>query len=73
MNRKEFYSTLSEDAKNKIKACKTEEEMMKVLAEEKIELVPELLESVNGGSTDQCACFGDYGIPCGSHCATDFC
>ena len=30
MNRKEFYNTLSEDVKTKIKACKTEEEMMKV-------------------------------------------
>ena len=49
MNRKEFYNTLSEDVKTKIKACKTEEEMMRVLAEEKIELDPELLDSVSGG------------------------
>ena len=49
MNRKEFYNTLSEDVKTKIKACKTEEEMMNVLAQEKIELDPELLDSVSGG------------------------
>ena len=49
MNRKEFYNTLSEDVKTKIKACKTEEEMMKVLDEEKIELDPELLDSISGG------------------------
>ena len=45
MNRKEFYNTLSEDVKKKIKACQTEEEMLRVLAEEKIELDPELLEA----------------------------
>ena len=50
MNRKEFYNTLSEDVKTKIKACKTEEEMMRVLAEEKIELDPELLDSISGGT-----------------------
>ena len=49
MNRKEFYNTLSEDVKAKIKACKTEEEMLRVLAEEKIELDSELLDSVSGG------------------------
>ena len=56
MNRKEFYSTLSEDAKNKIKACKTEEEMMRVLDEEKIALDPELLDSVSGGVSDKDNC-----------------
>ena len=72
MNRKEFYNTLSEDVKAKIKACKTEEEMMNVLAEEKIELDAELLESVNGGYTDQCACFGKYN-PCSNRCYRDYC
>ena len=40
MNQKEFYDSLSEDIKERLKACKTEEEMMKVLDEEKIELDP---------------------------------
>jgi len=51
MNRKEFYESLSEDVKAKLKACKSDEEMMKVLDEEKIELDPELLDEVNGGVT----------------------
>ncbi len=49
MNRKEFYNGLSDDVKRKIKACKTEEEMMKVLSDEMIELDPDLLEKVSGG------------------------
>ena len=49
MNRKEFYNSLSEDVKAKIKACKSEEEMMSVLDAEKVELDPELLDEVSGG------------------------
>ena len=49
MNRKEFYNSLSEDVKAKLKACKTEKEMLKVLDEEKITLDPELLDEVSGG------------------------
>ena len=49
MNRKEFYNSLSEDVKARLKACKTEEEMMKVLSEEKIELDLDLMEKVSGG------------------------
>ena len=64
MNRKEFYNTLSEDVKAKIKACKTEEEMMRVLAEEKIELDPELLEGISGGRQ----LLGRKGGHCDSHC-----
>ncbi len=50
MNRKEFYESLSEETKAKIRACKSEQEMLKVLAEERIELDPELLDSVSGGN-----------------------
>ena len=49
MNRKEFYESLSADVKEKIKACKSEQEMLKVLEDEKIELSPDLLDSVAGG------------------------
>ena len=49
MNQKEFYDSLSEDIKERLKACKTEEEMMKVLDEEKIELDPDLLDEASGG------------------------
>ena len=45
MNRKEFYNRLSDDVKRKIKACKTEEEMIKVPGE-KIGLDPGLPEAV---------------------------
>ena len=55
MDKKEFYNKLSDDVKEKIKACKTEEEMLKVLQDEKIELDPELLDpeqlaGVSGGN-----------------------
>lgn len=49
MNRREFYNSLSEETKQKIKACRTEAEMMKVLSDEMIELDPEQLDGVNGG------------------------
>ena len=51
MNQKEFYDSLSEDIKERLKACKTEEEMMKVLDEEKIELDPGLLDGASGGAS----------------------
>lgn len=63
MNRKEFYNTLSEGVKAKIKACQTEEEMLRVLEEEKIELDPELLEDVSGGKRD------NGRIGCTTNCA----
>ena len=65
MNRKEFYNSLSEDVKGKLKACKTEDEMMKVLAEEKIELDPELLDSVSGGGDGG---MGGSKCMCPDHC-----
>ena len=68
MNRKEFYNTLSEDVKEKIKACQTEEEMLRVLSEEKIELDPELLDSVSGGRSGK---LGRSGKPCNDHCSCD--
>ena len=49
MNRREFYDGLSEDVKAKIKACKSDEEMMGVLDAEKIELDPAVLDEVSGG------------------------
>jgi hypothetical protein len=50
MNRKEFYNSLSDEVKEKIKACRSEEEMLKVLQEDRIELSPDLLEGVSGGN-----------------------
>lgn len=59
MTRKEFYETLSDEVKEKIKACKTEAEMKKVLDDSGVELAPELLEGVSGGDLlcfDDCIC-----------------
>ena len=64
MNRKEFYESLSEDVKAKLKACKSEEEMMKVLDEEKIELDPAVLEGVSGGDTDDNCCECNFNVNC---------
>ena len=49
MNVDEFYNSQSEDVKARLRACKSEEEMLKVLEEENIELDPEVLEEVGGG------------------------
>jgi hypothetical protein len=57
MNRKEFYDSLSDEVKAKIKACQSEREMLKVLEEEQIELSPELLEGVAGGEPGPCIAF----------------
>lgn len=57
MNRKEFYESLSDEVKAKIKACQSEQEMLKVLEEEQIELSPELLEGVAGGVPGPCTSF----------------
>jgi len=65
MNRKEFYEGLSEDLKARLRNCKSEQEMMSVLDEEKIELDPGILEEINGGKL---VCNGLY---CGDnqrHC-----
>ena len=52
MTHEEFYNSLSEDLKAKVKACKSHEEMLRVLEEADIKLDPALLQSVAGGSPD---------------------
>ena len=54
MNKKEFYESLSDEVKEKIKACKSEQEMLKVLEDEQIELSPDLLDGVAGGGSGVC-------------------
>ena len=49
MKRKEFYESLSDEVKAKIKACRSDEEMLKVLEEGQIELSPDMLDAVAGG------------------------
>ena len=55
MDRKEFYNSLSEDIKAKLKECKTDEEMLKVLSDNKIKLDDELLMGVSGGGKHHCS------------------
>ena len=45
---------LNEELKNKLKECKTEEEMEKILEAEGIELDPDQLEKVSGGGITMC-------------------
>lgn len=66
MTRKEFYETLSDEVKEKIKACQSEEEMLKVLEQEQIELSPDMLEAVAGGA--HAPCFEKW---CQDHCRCD--
>ena len=68
MNRKEFYDSLSEDVKAKIKACKSEEEMMSVLDAEKVELDPDLLDEVSGGCGSLCQLTCNVCQDCDSNC-----
>ena len=49
MELKEFYASQSEAVKEGLKACKSEEEMMRVVDEEGIELDPEMLDKISGG------------------------
>ena len=49
MNLKEFYTSQSEEVKERLKACKSVEEMKQVLDEENIELDPEMLDDISGG------------------------
>lgn len=54
MKRKEFYESLSDEVKAKIKACRSEEEMLKVLEQEQIELSADMLDAVAGGGHTVC-------------------
>ena len=46
MTNEELFEKLTEEQKEKFKACKSEEELQKLLEEEGIELDPEQLEAV---------------------------
>ena len=49
MNAKEFYNSLDNEVKEKLKTCKSLEEAKQTLEASKISLDPELLKSVSGG------------------------
>ena len=52
----DIYKNLTDEQKEKFKACKTQEDLMKALDEENIELSPDQLEAVAGGGSwcDDC-------------------
>lgn len=54
MNRKEFYESLSDEVKEKIRACASEQEMLQVLEDAQIELLPDMLDGVAGGKHSSC-------------------
>ena len=49
MAMQELFNNLTDEQKEKFKACKTQEELLKALDEENIELSPDQLEAVSGG------------------------
>ena len=50
MKRKDLLAGLSEEQIAKIKACKSNDELLKLAQKEGIELTPEQLEAVSGGA-----------------------
>ena len=65
MEKKEFYESLNDEVKAKLKACKTEDEMKKVLADAGIDLPDELLETISGGGNPPC--FEKWKNKCGDN------
>lgn len=59
--KKELLVGLSEEQIAKLKACKSQEEILKVAKDEGVELSDEQLEAVSGG------CGGEEGLVC-PHC-----
>ena len=51
--KQELFIGLNEEQIAKVKACKNQEEILKVAKEEGIELTDEQLEAVSGGCTDR--------------------
>ncbi len=54
---KGIYDNLSDDLKEKVKACKTMEEVMELAGKEGIELPDEVVEAISGG----CGARGGWG------------
>ena len=50
MSEKDFFDNLSDELKAKLRACKTEDELKKVLADAGIELDPDALADTAGGA-----------------------
>ncbi len=65
--KEELLKGLTEEQIAKIKACKSQEEILKLAKEEGIELTDEQLEAVSGGSCSGYACYR-----CGSDLSNRF-
>ena len=52
--KKELLNGLTEEQIAKVKACKNQEELLKLAKEEGVELTGEQLEAVNGGTCVMC-------------------
>ena len=52
--KEKFASTLSPELLEKLKACKTAEEVMKLMSENDIELDDDMMEMVSGGGCWGC-------------------
>ena len=59
MEFKELFSNLSDDIKEKAKGVKTGEEFKALLEKENVELTPEQVEALSGGSCE-CLFFEPY-------------
>ena len=45
----DMYTNLTKEQKEKIKACKTQKELLRVMSEESIELTDDQMEAISGG------------------------
>ena len=68
------FNDLTEEQKAKARECKTPEELLKLAAEEDLELSDEQLEAIAGGNDtsaweDMTGCTGLGDVPCPDACA----
>ena len=64
MNKQEFYASLPETLKKKLKGCKSADELVTLLGEEGIKLADEQLEDLAGGVVKAPVDCGDVSFDC---------
>lgn len=57
---KEIFDSLTDEQKEKIKACKTPDEVVKLVKSDGFELSDEALELISGGIVPRPDCFGAF-------------
>ena len=45
----DLYNNLTDEQKEKVKACKDEKELLRLMSEESVELTDEQMEAISGG------------------------